>query len=73
MEVTEYIAKKVGLLVDDKQGILGEDLEKLSTDEFDEACQEHVVFARISPDTKHRIIKSLQKKYEVTCWPENIF
>jgi Mg2+-importing ATPase len=72
MEVTEYIAKKVGLLVDDKGGILGEDLEKLSTDEFDDACQEHVVFARISPDTKHRIIKSLQKKYEVGFLGEGI-
>jgi Mg2+-importing ATPase len=28
-------------------------------------CEEKSVFARISPDVKHNIIKSLQKKYEV--------
>ena len=71
-EVSGYVAKKVGLITSYDKVILGEDLEKLFTDDFDEACEENVVFARISPKTKHNIIKSLQKRYEVGFLGEGI-
>ena len=71
-EVSGYVAKKVGLITSNEKVILGEDLEKLLKEDFDEACQENVVFARISPETKYKIIKSLQKKYEVGFLGEGI-
>jgi len=64
-EVAGYIAKKTGLAFSPHDLVSGEELEKMSKDDFDFACNEKTVFARISPDVKHEIIKSLQKKYEV--------
>jgi len=64
-EVAGYTARRMGLVVSSQEVISGEDLEKISKEDFDYACQEKIVFARISPDVKHNIIKSLQKRYEV--------
>jgi len=64
-EVAGYVAKKTGLASNPHDLISGEELENMSKDDFDFSCNEKTVFARISPDVKHKIIKSLQKKYEV--------
>lgn len=64
-EVAGAVAKEVGLIEDAKDVILGKDLEALPEKKFEKACQEFSVFARISPKTKYRIIKSLQKEHEV--------
>jgi Mg2+-importing ATPase len=64
-EVATQIAKEIGLIKEESEVILGKDLEKLSEKEFDEACEKYFVFARVLPETKLKIIKSLQKKYEV--------
>jgi len=64
-EVAVQVAKEVGLIKEESEAILGKDLEKLPEKEFDEACEKHSVFARVLPETKLKIIKSLQKKYEV--------
>lgn len=72
IEVTRYVARQVGLIDQDEKVISGDALEKMNADEFDEACFENTAFVRISPDTKHRIIKSLQKKYEVGFLGEGI-
>lgn len=71
-EVSGYVAKKVGLITSYEKVILGYDLEKLYQDDFDNACEDNAVFARISPEIKHKIIKSLQKKYEVGFLGEGI-
>lgn len=71
-EVSGYIAKKVGLITSYEKVILGQDLEKLYQDDFDNACEDNAVFARVSPETKYKIIKSLQKKYEVGFLGEGI-
>ncbi len=71
-EVAGFIAKKVGLVTDSGQVISGQDLEKMSKDDFDEACLHYDVFARISPETKYNIIKSLQKTKEVGFLGEGI-
>ena len=55
-----------------KDIISGEELEEMSKEDFDDACEEKSVFARISPDVKHKIIKSLQKKYEVGFMGEGV-
>lgn len=64
-EVAGYVARKTGLIVNGHDIISGQELEQLQADDFDYACQEKIIFSRISPDLKYKIIKSLQKKYEV--------
>ncbi len=64
-EVAGYVARQTGLASGTQDIISGEELLKLSKEEFDDECDGKSVFARISPDLKYRIIQSLQKKYEV--------
>ncbi|OGZ79345.1 MAG: hypothetical protein A2528_03080 [Candidatus Staskawiczbacteria bacterium RIFOXYD2_FULL_37_9] len=64
-EVAVCLAKKIKLITDSKEALSGKDLEKLSLDEFDMACEENNVFARISPELKYKIVKSLQKRHDV--------
>ncbi|MGD0577076.1 MAG: HAD-IC family P-type ATPase, partial [Candidatus Staskawiczbacteria bacterium] len=71
-EVAGYVARKTGLTLIEHDLISGEELEKLSKDDFDDACIDKIVFARISPDVKHKIIKSLKKKYEVGFMGEGV-
>ncbi|HLD70370.1 MAG TPA: cation-transporting P-type ATPase [Negativicutes bacterium] len=71
-EVAGYIGKKTGLVSQTENVILGEDMVKMPADDFDEACVTHNVFARISPETKYAILKSLQKTKEVGFLGEGI-
>ncbi len=64
-EVAGYVARLTGLVSGSDYLISGDELEKLSKEDFDDACEDKTIFARISPDIKHEIIKSLQKKHEV--------
>jgi len=71
-EVAGKIAIDVGLIDDPKKVLLGRDLESFSADEFEKKCEEFNVFARVLPETKLKIIKSLQKKCEVGFLGEGI-
>jgi Mg2+-importing ATPase len=64
-EVAGKIAKEIGLVKNPQEVILGEALDSLSEEEFGRVCENFSVFARISPQTKYRIVKTLAKKYEV--------
>jgi len=64
-EVAGFVSKKTGLILNSNDVILGEDLEKMQQDEFHNACEDNFVFARISPEIKYKIIKSLQRNFEV--------
>jgi Mg2+-importing ATPase len=64
-EVAGGVAFKVGLVKNVSQVILGGKLDALKESDFDQACLNFSVFARISPQTKLKIIQSLQKKYDV--------
>ncbi len=64
-EVASQIGREIELIEKENEVILGRDLEKLPEKEFDEACQRYSIFARVLPETKLKIIKSLEKKYEV--------
>lgn len=64
-EVAAVVAKQVGLVQSISHVVRGIELEKMTEVNFDRACEEYAVFARVSPQTKYRIIQSLQKKYEV--------
>ncbi len=50
-EVSGYVAKTVGLIASNETVVLGQDLEKMGRDDFDIACEDNVVFARISPES----------------------
>ena len=71
-EVAGYVARLTGLASGAQDIISGEELQRLSKEDFEDACGEKSVFARISPDLKHEIIKSLQKKYEVGFMGEGV-
>ena len=64
-EVVGSIAKEVGLIEDPQKVILGETLDSLSKEGFEKACEEFSVFARVSPQTKYKIVEILQKKNDV--------
>jgi len=64
-EAAVYLAKKIKLISNYGEAFSGDDLKNLPPEEFDEACEIGSVFARVSPDLKYRIVKSLQKHHDV--------
>ncbi|MBL7827034.1 MAG: cation-translocating P-type ATPase [Saprospiraceae bacterium] len=56
------IAREIGML--DEQGLVltGAELQQMSTETFDEIVEHVVVYARVSPDQKLRIVRTLQSK-----------
>ena len=71
-EVAGTVAKEIGLIENSKEVILGEKLDSLDQEEFEKACDNFSVFARISPKIKYRIVEALSKKYEVGFLGEGI-
>lgn len=71
-EVAGYVAKEIGLIDDQKKVILGEELDVLSKDDFNDACENFSVFARVSPLVKYKIVESLKEKFEVGFLGEGI-
>lgn len=55
------IARDVGIINDESEGILGSELDKLSDDELDKEVKKYRVYARVSPDHKRRIVASWQR------------
>ncbi len=58
------IAKEIGVLKDGKV-LTGNDLEKLSDEEFAEIVEDVEVYARVFPEQKVRIVEALQNKDNV--------
>jgi len=72
-EVAGTVAKETGLIKDPgKEVILANNLDSLSDEEFEKTCEKFHVFARVSPNTKYKIIQILQKKFEVGFLGEGI-
>ncbi len=71
-EVAGYVAQKTKLINNTKEVVGAEELEKMMPDEFDQACIEGRVFSRISPEMKYKIVRSLQKRYDVGFLGEGI-
>ncbi|MCX6721353.1 MAG: HAD-IC family P-type ATPase [Candidatus Staskawiczbacteria bacterium] len=71
-EVAGYAAQKIKLISNPKEVVSASQLEKMTVEEFDDACDQMQVFARISPQLKYKIVKSLEKKYEVGFLGEGI-
>ena len=58
------IAQQLGIATDDRV-LTGSDLDELSDSDFDTAASDVSVFARVSPEHKLRIVKSLQSQTQV--------
>ena len=61
----EAIARQVGILEEDDRVLTGNDLNGMSDEELDAIIGETSVFARVSPEHKHRLVQSLQRQGEV--------
>ena len=63
----EAIGREIGLFQEGSDVLTGKDLENLSDDELDEKIDHIVIFARVSPEDKYRIVSSLKRKNHVVC------
>lgn len=62
-DTAEAIAREIGILENDKQYITtGEQLDKLSEEDFLKELENYKVFARVSPENKVRIVKAYKSK-----------
>lgn len=61
-ETAISIAKKIGILESKDFVLSGRELVSLTEDEFDEKVERVSVYARVSPEQKLNIVKSLQKQ-----------
>ena len=61
----EAIARQVGIFEEGDRVLTGTDVEPMSDEELDDAIGETSVFARVSPEHKHRLVQSLQRQGEV--------
>jgi Mg2+-importing ATPase len=60
-EVTEYVAREVGLINGKQMVYIGDELEQMTDDELTHVVQDNNAFARLNPEQKYRIIKLLKK------------
>ena len=54
------IARNVGIIKNDSEGILGQELDNYSDEELKEIVNKYRVYARVSPIHKERIVKAFQ-------------
>lgn len=56
------IAKEIGIMEDGDIALTGEELDRMSDEEFEDMVEKIRVYARVSPEHKLRIVKALKKK-----------
>jgi len=71
-EVAETVAKEIGLVKTGQKVFTGNELDQMSEKEFSKAIEKGVVFARVSPVQKYKIIEKLKEKYSVAFLGEGI-
>ena len=64
-ETAIAIAKEIGLIDGDAQAYTEKDLEKLSDEEFKEVVKKINIFARVTPQMKMKIVRTLQEQGEI--------
>ena len=65
INTAKAIAKQVGIIDADDKAIEGKIVEKMTDDELLEAVNKYQVYARISPNSKLRIVEALQSQGKV--------
>ena len=61
----QAIASEIGILEEGDRVITGEELDDMNKEDLDAIIQDVRVFARVSPEHKHRIVVSLRENGEV--------
>ena len=56
------IARKIGILTDDRRVVEGAELEALTDEQLEDFVEDVAVYARVSPEHKIRIVRAWQKK-----------
>ena len=64
--VSKKVAQDVGLSINDNQIILGKEIDLLSEEDLTQIVVKKVIFARVTPENKLRIIKALNRCGKVT-------
>ena len=59
------IAKKLGILKDEKEALTGLELDKIPEEELEKNIANYSVYARVAPEHKVRIVKAWQKRGDV--------
>ncbi len=59
------IAKQLGFFRDDSLALTGDELDKLSEEDFYKEIEKTAVYARVSPEHKLRIVRTLRKHGEI--------
>jgi Ca2+-transporting ATPase len=59
------VAKEIGMIGKGDIALTGEELDKLSDEEFDKVVKNVAVYARVSPEHKLRIVRALKRKGEI--------
>ena len=59
------IAKEVGIINDDSEGISGNELDNYNDQELSNIIEKYSVYARVSPEHKERIVTAWQSKNKV--------
>ncbi|WEV37524.1 cation-transporting P-type ATPase [Lactobacillus sp. ESL0677] len=59
------VAVQIGLTSDKARVISGTELEAMSDDELREALKGEVIFARVAPEQKYKVVKTLQENGEI--------
>lgn len=62
LNTAKAIAKEIGIISNEDEAVLGEELDKYSDEELKEVVKKYSVYARVTPNHKQRI---------VTAWQEN--
>lgn len=60
--VTRKVCQEVGLAISEDRIVTGDELSRLNDDAFIDHCLRYNIFSRVSPEQKHRIVRSLQEK-----------
>lgn len=65
-KTAERIARNIGLVQESSQVLEGKDVAEMTDEQLQEQVQNVVVFARIRPQDKFRIVRALQANGEIT-------
>lgn len=64
-KTAERIAGNLGFKIEPKNVLEGEELEKISEEELKEKIDDIILFTRVTPHQKQKIVKALQSKGEI--------
>jgi Mg2+-importing ATPase len=71
-EVAKRVAQEIGLIKENEKVFTEKELLEMKEKDFERAVEEGKVFARVSPETKYKIVSTLQKKHQVGYLGEGI-